>query len=241
MPIKAYNTRLLVDEFDFSGDTKGVTLSFAVSTLEANTLQSAAAKRIAGPVDGTLECQGYWAGGDAGLLDNEVYDRLGSETGCVVSVLFDTRAVGNPGYTQRTTWGQQMKIDSPVDNLITLDSTWQDNTDRGYFVADGVVDATGGQTVVDFLAAGTLGGWAVLHVTAITGTATGAEFDVESSTTNFGTATTHGTFTVSDTGGYLLTWTGDSVGRYVRLNCTDLGGATDITVHAIVGVTGVTG
>ena len=227
MPIRAWNTRLLVDGYDFSGDTKGVTLSFAVSSLAANTLQSAAAKRIPGAVDGTLECQGYWDA--AGLVDGAFYERLGSETGCVVSVLFDTRAVG-----------QQTKIDSPVDNLVTLDSTWQDNTDRGYCVADALIDATGGQTVVDFGVAGTLGGWAVLHATAIEGTASGATFTVQSSATNFGTATTHGTFTLSATGGYLLTWAG-ATGRYVRINCTGLGGADSITVSAIVGVTGVTG
>jgi dipeptidyl aminopeptidase/acylaminoacyl peptidase len=37
-----------------------------------------------------------------------------------------------------------------------------------------------------------------------------------------------------------LTFAGN-VGRYVRLNCTSLGGATDFTAYAIVGVTGVTG
>ena len=155
MAIKAWQTRLLVDGYDFSGDTKGLTLSFAVGSLEANTLQSAAAKRIPGAVDGTLECQGYWDA--AGAVDAAFYARLGSETGCVVSVLFDTRAVGNPAYTQRTTWNQQMKVDSPVDNLVTLDSTWQDNTDRGYFVADAKISATGGQTVCDFRRSGDAG------------------------------------------------------------------------------------
>jgi len=241
MGIKAWNTRLLVDGFDFSGDTKGVTLSFQTSQLDASTLQSSAAKKIPGPTDGTLECQGYWGGGDVGKLDDEINARLGSETPCVVSVLFDTRAVGNPAYTQRTTWAQQMKIDSPIDNLITLDSTWQNVTDRGYCVADATISATGGQTVIDFGAAGTLGGWAALHVTAIAGTASGATFTVQSAAlVGFGTPTTHATFTLSDTGGYLVTFAG-AVGRYVRINCTGLGGADSITVHAIVGVTGVTG
>lgn len=240
MPVRAFETRFLVDGFDFSGDTKGLTLSFQTSQLDASTLQSAAAKKIPGPTDGTIECQGYWDGGAAGRLDDEINARLGSETPCVVSVFFDTRAVGNPAYTQRTTWGQQMKIDSPVDNLITLDSTWQHVTDRGYCVADALVDANGGMTVIDFGAAGTLGGWAALHVTAIAGTASGAEFTVESSATNFGTPTTHGTFTLSDIGGYLVTFAG-AVGRYVRLNCTDLGGADSLTVHAVVGVKGRTG
>lgn len=241
MPVKAYETRVLVDEFDFSGDTKGVTASFAVKAIAANTLQSAAAKSIPGQGEGTFELSGYWSGGAAGLMDDEISDRLGSDTDSVVTVCFDTTAVGNPAYTQMTTWGQQMKIDNPMDDLIALDSTWTDVTYRGYTVAHGTISATGGQTVIDMGAAGTNGGWSALHVRAVSGTATGATFTVQSAAlVGFGSPTTHGTFTISAVGGYTLTFTGN-VGRYVRLNCTGLGGATSIAVTAIVGVSGVTG
>ena len=241
MPIKAYNTRVLVDEFDFSGDTKGVTVSLAVKTLDAPVLQSAAVQLIPGSVQGTVELAGYWNGGAAGLPDDEIYTRLGSETDSVVSTCFDTTAVGNPAYTQMTTWGQQMKVDSPIDGLLTLDSTWQDTTNRGYVVAHGTISATGGQTVIDMGAAGTNGGWAALHLRAIAGTATNATITVQSAAlVGFSSPTTHGTFTVSAVGGYTLTFEGN-VGRYVRLNCTSHGGATSLSVTAIVGVSGVTG
>jgi hypothetical protein len=52
--------------------------------------------------------------------------------------------------------------------------------------------------------------------------------------------TTHGTFTFSAVGGTALTWSG-ATGRYIRLNCTSLGGATSFVVTGAAGVTGVTG
>lgn len=242
MPVKAYNTRVLVDGFDFSGDTKGVTVALTVDKIDASSLQSSAAKAIAGNVDGSIELSGYW-GGAVGLIDNEVYSRLGSGTDALVSVLLDTTAVGNPAYVQRTTWGQQMKVDGPIDGLLTLDSTWQDNTDRGLSVAHQTINATGALTGIDFAVAGTVGGWAALHVRSITGTAANATITVQSSTVvGFTSPVTHGTFTFSSGGanGYTLVFTG-AVGRYVRVNCTSLGGATSFDVTAIVGVYGVTG
>lgn len=242
MPVKAYNTRLLVDEFDFSGDTAGLALNLAAEAIEAPALQSAAAQYIGGNAKGTIEQNGYWDGGAAGLLDNELYARLGSETPSIVSVLFDTRAVGNPAYVQQTTWASQMNIEAPVDGLLALASKFEDLTSRGYVVAHATISATGGQSVIDFGAAGVAGAWAVLHVRAITGTATNATFTIQHATTlGFGSPATLLSFAaLSDVGAQAATAAG-AVNRYLRLNCTSLGGATSLAVTAIVGVTGVTG
>lgn len=240
MAVRAFNTRVLVDEFDFSTSAKGVTVTSAVDALEASTLQSEAKQAIPGGSDGTIELSGYYTGPNAGDLEQELYDRLGSEDGCVVSVLLDTTAVGNPAYVQQTTWGNQLKLDGPLADLITLDGKWQDIMDRGLSVAHATVSGTGGQTVIDFGAGGATGGWAVLHVRAIDGTAAGATFTVQSAAAvGFSSPTTHGTFTLSDVGALTLVFSG-AVGRYIRLNCTGLGGATSIQVTAIVGVAGVT-
>lgn len=242
MPVKAYNTRLLVDEFDFSADTAGLSLSLAAEAIEAPALQSSAAQYIGGNAKGTIEQNGYWNGGAAGLIDDEIYARLGSETPCIVTVAFDTTAVGNPAYVQQSTWASQMNIEAPVDGLLSVANKFEDMISRGYVVAHGTISATGGQTVIDFGAAGADGAWAVLHVTAISGTATNATFTVQHATTvGFGSPATLITLAnVSDVGAQVATATG-SVNRYIRLNCTSLGGATSLSVTAIVGVTGVTG
>lgn len=240
MPVRAFNTRVLVDQFDFSLDTKGVTVSFAVDVLDANSLQVAAKQSIPGPSDGTIEMSSYFKANAAGTIENELYARLGSTTDCIVCVLLDTTALGNPAYVQRTTWNNQLKIDAPIANVITLDGNWKDTTDRGLSIAHATISATGGQTGVDFGVAGSAGGWATLTVRAIVGTATNATFTIESATdAPFTSPTSHGTFTLSAVGAQAITFAG-TVNRYVRLRCTALGGATSFAVTAIVGVAGVT-
>lgn len=242
MPVKAYNTRLLVDQFDMSADTAGLNLSLAAEAIEAPALQASAAQYIGGNAKGTIEQNGYWNGGAAGLIDNEIYSRLGTETPCIVSVCFDTTAVGNPAYTQQTTWASQMNIDAPVDGLLAMANKFEDLTSRGLCVAHGTISATGGQTIIDFGTAGTNGAWAALHVRAITGTATNATFTVQHSTTlGFGSPSTLISFTALSAVGAQVATAAGSVNRYIRLNCTSLGGATSLAVTAIVGVTGVTG
>lgn len=240
MPVRAYNTRVLVDGFDFSQDTKGVTLSFTVAELDASTLQSASRKVIAGADEGTVELSGYYDGPGVGTIEREIQARLGSETPCVVAVLLDTTALGNPAYVQQQTWGKQMKIDAPIDDLLTLDAAWTQITSRGLAVAHQAFAALGAAPVIDFGAAGAAGGWAALFVRAITGTAANATFVVKSSAAaGFTSPATHGTFTVTAKGALLLAFSG-AVGRYVRLECTSLGGATSLDVTAVAGVAGVT-
>jgi len=135
-----------------------------------------------------------------------------------------------------------MNISGSVGGVIEFKGGWPAGSGlkRGLRLYSGTISATGGVTHIDLGAAGSAGGWVWLFVTGITGTATGADITVQSDTSSgFGTAATEGTFTFSDVGGYQVTMTG-TVNRYVRLNCTDLGGATSITVGAVIAVPGVT-
>jgi len=122
----------------------------------------------------------------------------------------------------------------PVGGLYPLKGWWGTSapTRRGLRVYSGLFDAVESGASVDFGAGSTTGGKAYLHVTAIDGTAVDAEIEVQSSADN-NTWADEGTFTLSLVGGYSLDLSG-TVGRYIRLSCTDLGGATSITVTGIV-------
>lgn len=241
MPVRAYNTRILIDQFDFSGDTKGITLALTRAAIEAPTLQAADRVQLPDLPSGMIDLNGYFGGVGAGALEQELQARLASEQDCIVSALFDTTAMGKPAYVQPTVWGKQLTLEGS-DKLIMVKGAWEDLTQRGLVVAHATIAATGDQSIIDFGAAGSAGGWAVLHVRSISGTATNAAFTAKSSAdgSGFTSPTTHGTFTVSAVGAQRLTFAG-AVGRYMRLGCTSLGGATNLAVTAIFGSFGVTG
>jgi hypothetical protein len=92
---------------------------------------------------------------------------------------------------------------------------------------------------IDIGAAGSAGGFAYLFVTTETGSGTNGTIDIESSATEAGTYASEGTFTFSAVGVTAVTMTG-TVNRWLRLNCTALGGATSWTVSCIACVSGVT-
>lgn len=241
MPVNSFNSRILVDEFDFSGDTIGVKVTRGAKVLTPNVLQSPAAINLPGMPTGAIAQKGYFSGPGAGTIEEEIDARLGTETPALVSVLFDTTALGNPAYVLSTGWADQMDLDFPLDDLITLDANWQGSMWRGLSIAHSTVDAVAALDGVDFGAAGDAGGWALIHVRAIDGDADDATITVQSAAaSDFGSPTTHGTFTIDAVGAQMLTFTG-AVGRYIRLNCTGLGGATSLSITASAGVSGVTG
>lgn len=243
MAVPAYATRIMLDQYDVSADNRQVSVELMAEALDVSAFQTAARLLSPGAPSGKIATSGYWSGTAVTGLDPLLYARLGAATNGIVSVLFDTRATGNPAYVQQSTWNGSAKIGAPIKDVITLDAEWQAFTNRGLSVAHGTVAGTGGigATGVDFATAGTLGGFAVCHVRSISGTATGATIALQSSAAGAMTSpTTHGTFTFSAVGAYLITWSG-ATGRYIRPNCTSLGGATNFGVTIIAGVTGVTG
>jgi hypothetical protein len=158
-----------------------------------------------------------------------------------VAGIFGTNNTAPPAYVLDATWGQNLTINSPVAELITVTGEWpaNDGMRRGRAVYDGDLDATGTTTPRDFGAAGSAGGVALLFVQDIAGTATDADIDIESSATVDGTYASEGTATFSAEGVVAVAMTG-TVNRWIRLNVTDLGGADGFTVVAIVCINGVT-
>ena len=242
MGVRALKVRLLVDEFDFSGDSNGVTVALNGEAIDASAFQQDGALYVAGLPSASIEHNGYFTGAGAGEIEQELSDRLGTETPVTVAVLLDTRALGNPAYVLDGTWGQQLTIEMPVKELITLMGKWASMPmRRGYTLLDGAVAATGAGTVVTLPAAGANGGKAFLFVRAVAGTANDATVTVQcDDAVGMPSPTTKGTFTFDDVGVYEIDLTG-TVERYVRVNVTSLGGATGITAACVLCVNGVTG
>jgi hypothetical protein len=239
-PVRGTSARLLIDEFDFSGATNSINVTKNATVLNPTNLASTGVEKQAGLPDGSIEHGGFWNGAGAGYIQDELQDRLGGGGSVYVAVTYG--AAGAPADVLPTTWGQQLTITAPVNDLITVGGTWPANGNfrSGLLVYRGTISQTGTQTYVDFGAQGTGGGFAYLFVQDITGSATDATITVQSDdNTGFSTPATEGTFEFSAVGVVAVALSG-TVDRYVRINVTDLGGADDFTVVCIVGLSGVT-
>ena len=240
MAISARKSKILVDAFDFTGDTSSIEVNTSSSTQDATALGDTGTVEVITTVAGTITQNGYFNGVGAGELEKELYDRFATGS-AHVAALFGTDDTDCPAYVLPATQANNLTIAAPVDGVITVNGGWGSGTGikRGIRIYSGTISATGGTTAYDLGAAGSAGGWGYLFVQAITGTATSAEIDIESSATEGGTYASEGTFTFSATGDYALDMSG-TVNRWLRVNCTSLGGATNFTVVVIAAVSGVT-
>lgn len=234
--------RLLVDEFDFSGETAGFDVTLAISEEDCTVLTSGAAEYTGVLAAISIEHNGYMAVIDVeGAMEKELWERLGV-MGSYVAALVGIDVPGHPAYVLDNTFGASMVIAAPATGIITLDGSWGQGKGghRGIAVHNAQVSATGAQTAFDLGLGGTQGGEAYLFVRAIGGTASGAAISVQHSTTSGGTYTNLGTaFSVSDVGAQKITFAG-TVNRWARANVTSLGGATSLTFALIVCSRGVT-
>jgi hypothetical protein len=241
MALKATQSRIYVDRFDFSSVTSGYDLRATVGEGEATVLTSDGLDYD--PLLPMVELlhRGYVTTvGAAGAFEKEAYDRLGLGSS-LVGLEVDTEIVASPVWMLPGTQNKDMKFAFPAANVMTFEGTWgfSPSGKRGWRVAKGLIAATGTQTPVDFGAAGVNGGDAFLWVQAITGTATNAAFKIQHATTSGGTYTDLGTFTVSSVGAFQLSFAG-GVNRWIRFSTTGMGGATGFTLMAAVGVNGIT-
>ena len=240
MGVKAHNGRLLVDEFDFSLDTFSATLENSAEALESSNWQSTAMQYQPDAADGSLAMTGYYTGNAAGDIYKEIYSRLGTDTAAYAAWLLNTSALGNPAYVVDTAWTANVTIDTPVNDLLKFQGTFEGQVYGGVTLLDGTVSATGNGTVVTLPAAGSTGGRAYLFVRGITGTAVDAIISVECDTVvGMTTPTDKGSITFSDIGVYTLAISG-TVETYVRVTIDDLGGATNITAALVLCVADVT-
>ena len=246
MTVKGCKTRILVGGVDLSGDTNTVGVNIQGRTIEYGVLQDCDVRRLALSPQGSIEHSGYFTGPTAGKLEAELYTYLGSTTGIHVSTVYDTSGSIPFAYTQDTAYNSRLAINAQVGQLITVAGMWPTLKSsgarmyRGYQIWGGTISATGAQTGIDFGAAGSAGGKAFIHVTTITGSATNAAVKIQSDTDPaHGTTADEGNTTFSAVGCQEITLSG-TVNRYVRLNCTDMGGATSFVIYALVALSGVT-
>lgn len=231
--MKGTELGILVDEFDFSSSTSQVELTFDVQEAERTSLASEAQEFVPILPKCTVTQNGYFEGVMPDGFERELYDRFGAGT-AIVTVVTQKSDADCACYVLPEATDYSMVFAAPVAGLVTLNGSWGTSaaTRRGLRVYSGLFDDVEAGASVDFGAGVTTGGKAFLHVTAIAGTAVDAEIEVQSSPDN-NTWADEGTFTLSAVGGYSLDLSG-TVGRYIRLSCTDLGGATSITVTGIV-------
>ncbi len=231
--MKGTELGIWVDEFDFSSATSQVDLNFEIVEAERTNLDSLAQEFIPILPKCTVTQNGYFEGIAATGFEHELEDRFGTGQ-AILTVLMQRSDADCVAYVLPEATDYSMVFGAPVANLVTLNGQWGTSAAavRGRRVYDGTMSATGEQTAVDFGAGSTTGGKAYLHIKTITGSATNAAIKVQSSPDN-NTWSDEGTFTFSAIGGYSLALSG-TIGKYIRLNCTDLGGATSFRVMAVV-------
>ena len=244
MTIKGYSQAILVDEFIFNADTSSVESTITNAELDVTNIGSTAMEYI--PGIGTLRIvqNGYFAGLAADGVADELYDRMGV-TGAIVAHCFDRTNTNTPALVIPDAFNANTPIAGGPAGVITMNGEWAAAAahNRGMLLCYNVtISGTGGGTSIDLGSAGSAGGTAFLFVHTIdgskSGTSTNTDIDIESSSDDASFAS-EGTFTFSATDGLSVAMSG-TVNRYMRINTTDLGGATTITASCIVAVSGVT-
>ena len=234
MAYKGTEASVLVDQFVFDVATSQIELVWAIGEGETTNLASDAQEYIPIIPKLTINQSGYFDGLATGI-EKADWDRLAT-SGAQVTALIGAGTTGCMAVFFSDAAGMSMNTAFPTNGVATLNGSWGTSEKWwwGKRLWTGTISGTGEQAAVNFGTAGTAGGYAVLHVTAIAGTATSATIDVESSSDNINFAS-EGTFTVSAVGGYPLALSG-TVNKYLRVNTTDLGGATSITCQVVAAI-----
>ena len=247
MGIKGKWARLWVDEFDLSTQTSNAEVNMQISREDVTAWQATAAQFIAGDSESSINITGYVDTLTAGLggLEEVIAARFATANDAQVGVMLAEAAtgeVGMPVYVLPATSAESMAIAAPAAGILTLDGSFMgshEDLQRGYLLYRGTVSATASYSPADFGVAGTTGGNAYLFVQAITGSATNAVVRVQSSATQAGTFVDEAAFVFSAIGGHAMPMTG-AIDRWLRVNVTNLGGATAITIAVVACVNGVT-
>lgn len=238
MAIKGCTSKIFIDENHVSTQSAGFSLTFNTSIIEYNVLQTCNTLKLPDQPSLMIDHSGFYSQHAAGYLSKEFYDYILTNGGYITVQQGSTAP--QVGVVLTDSFNANFVTSSQLANLIAVNGKWTGNVFyAGLFVADQqTITATGGTTEYDFGAAGTTGGVAFLLVHSISGTATNATVVVESSGTSGSGYATEGTFTFSAVGVVAIALSG-TVNRYIRLNTTALGGATNFNVSSVVCVKGV--
>lgn len=232
--------RVFIDGFAFSCATSELEVGISVSENDSSTLCSTAEDMDPSLSTGSITINGFFIGADAGL-EEALHDRLATSN-VLVSAIFGIDEVVAAGWTIPNSYGGSVDIAAPTSGLITMNGTFGAGDGIKHTVCvdrDKTVTATGTSTERNNVSAGSAGGKAWLHVTAISGTATNATIALESAAaTGMSGATSEGTFTFSAVGAYEIALSG-TIGQFLRSNVTSMGGATSITYTLVANVNNV--
>ena len=240
--IKGVNTRVLVGGYLLSSQTNSVAVQTTSDKQDTTPFEATAKESVVLSPDGNVDIGGYMTFDTANGATFEKRLHTSITTADTVGiVLYNTALAGSPAYVLPSAYTDNMQIQSPVAGVMTVSGSYTSEVGlrRGVCVYSGTISATGTTTAIDLGAAGSAGGYAYLFVTTETGTGTSADIDIESATTQGGTYSSEGTFTFNGIGASVVNLSG-TVNRWIRLNCTDLGGATSWFVTCIACVSGVT-
>jgi hypothetical protein len=240
---KAIHTRILVDGYRISSETNKAVVKLDSDKVDVTCFEDTAQNFIVNDPKPSIELGGYITHD----LDPITFEGIAAgalETQVTVTIIKSESATitGGTSYTIPNANAISLAHDMSVGGVMTMNATWGGATAmrRGKAVYAGVaISATGTKPSIDLGAQGTTGGVAYLHVHSITGTASSATIKLQSSATEGGSYADEGTFTFSALGVFPLDLTG-TVDRWLRINTTSLGGATDFTVSAVASVNGVT-
>ena len=240
---RAIHTRILFDGYRISGETNKASIKMDSDKVDVTCFEDTAKSFVVNDPKTGIEIGGYIVHS----LDPDTFEAIAHnalETQGTITVIRSESATmtGGVSYTIPNTNAITTSHDLQVGGVMTMNATFGGATalKRGRAIyAGAAISATGAKPAIDLGAAGTVGGFAYLHVHGITGTASSAAIDIESSATEGGTYASEGTFTFSAIGCYAVALTG-TVNRWVRINTTSLGGATNFTVSAVACVLGVT-
>lgn len=245
-------SHILVNQFDFSGISTDMAVEITGNSIDATTFQSTAKKNVVAPTESTIRQTSLWRHDTATPtpdvnVDAAMNTYLGNAA-ATVSALIMTEVAACPSYTQQNCSTATMSIEAATAELLRINGDWVgDSARRGLRVfgkhstwSNGVVSSAAASTGIDTGAAGSNGGIAILHLHTITGATTGIDITLQSdSDSGFGTAATEASFTMTAVGVQVVNMTG-TVNRYLRINTTDLGGATSFVATVLAVVRGVT-
>lgn len=239
MAVNAKNTRFLLNEFDFSGSTNSLELSITADKMETTPFQADGKEYIIGIPDTTLTANGYFYT-DTGGIEDELKAAFDAGT-CDAAAIFDTTTTKAATLMLPGAKVMSYNVMAATGDVITFscEIASGEGAKHGWRIFSGTISTTGAQTAIDFGSAGSAGGYAYLFIQTITGSATDATVDIESSDAQGGTYASEGTFTFSAVGTQTVTMSG-TVNRWLRLNATSMGGATSFVVVGIAAVSGVT-
>ena len=240
--IKGINTRVLIGGYLLSSQTNSATVQASNNSIETTPFEATGKQYVVLPPDGNIDVNGYlhFDTSNGATFEKRLHTSL-TTADTVGIIYYNTAVAGSPGYVMPGAYTDNMQIQAPTAGVVTVNGSYTSTTGlrRGVCIYSGTISATGTTTPVDIGAAGSAGGYAYLFVTTETGSGTNAVIDIESATTSGGAYSSEGTFTFSAVSANAVTMSG-TVNRYLRLNCTSLGGATSWVVTCIACVSGVT-